>query len=88
MQVSDKELYDRLTERAELAEGNFKKLQECCEMAKAYVNKFMDQKNDWIGQLREQCHILSKAQKAETTKVEEVEQLMQKKEEEYTTTNN
>ena len=83
MQLPDNELYEQLrarerevatlTERAELAEGNFIKLQERCEMAKAYVNKFVDWKNDRIDQLKEQCHIISKAIKAEKTKVVEVE---------------
>ena len=71
-----------------MAEGNFKNLQECCEMANAYVIKFVDRKNDRIDQLKEQCHIISEAIKTDIAKVVEVEQLMQKKEEEYEATNN
>ena len=65
-QFPNKEIYDQLrakarevdtlTQRAELAEINFKNLQERCEMVKAYVSKFIDKKNDRIQQLKDQRH--------------------------------
>ena len=37
---------DNITQRAKLVEGNFKKLQERCEMVKVYVGNFINKKND------------------------------------------
>ena len=71
----DKELYDQLLSKArevdtrtqweELAEGNFKKLKEQCQMAETYVNKFMDKKNDRIQQLKDQVHEVREGKKSE-----------------------
>ena len=71
-----------------MAEGNFKKLQERCEMAKAYVNKFIERKNDRIQQLKDQRHQISEARKLETTRVGELEQILKTKEEEDEDLNN
>ena len=57
-------------------------------MAKAYVNKFIERKNDRIQQLKDQRHQISEARKLETTRVGELEQILKTKEEEYEDLNN
>ena len=85
----DKELYDQLrakeseidslTQRTELAKGNFRKLQEQCDMVKIVVGNFIDKENTRIQRLKDQMHEVWEAKKVETKKVEALEQLLKTK---------